>query len=61
MLTQRMIKYTIILVAIFIASAQIIFAQDVKADKQLNDLVSTLTQKVLLNSDQETTCAWNSY
>lgn len=54
MLTQRMIKYTIILVAIFIASSQIIFAQDVKADKQLNELVSTLTQKVLLNSDQET-------
>jgi hypothetical protein len=54
MLSSRLIKNTIILFVIVIAFAQISFAQEVKDSKQITDIVSTLKQKILLNSDQET-------
>ncbi|MFZ2322138.1 MAG: hypothetical protein WAV89_00435 [Ignavibacteriaceae bacterium] len=53
MFYKRLMKNIIILVAIFIASSQFILAQDAKNDKQLNEIVSTLKQKVLLSNDQE--------
>ena len=54
MLTRRMIINTMMLFVILITLSQINFAQDIKDTKQLNETVSTLKQKILLSSDQET-------
>ncbi len=54
MLTRRLIINTMMLFVILITLTQINFAQDIKDTKQLNETVSTLKQKILLSSDQET-------
>ena len=51
---KRLMQNIILLVVMLIASNQFIYAQENKNDNQLNEMVSTLKQKVLLSSDQET-------
>jgi hypothetical protein len=54
MFNIRLMKNTIILFTILIISSQFSFAQEIKSDKQLNEMVSILKQKVLLSDEQET-------
>lgn len=54
MLNSKFIKYFLTFVFSVLILSQITIAQEVKDNKQLNEIVSTLKQKVLLNNDQET-------
>ena len=51
---KRTVQNIILLVVMLIVSNQFIYAQGIKNDTNLSEMVSTLTQKVLLSSDQET-------
>lgn len=54
MFNKSLMKKTILLITFLFISSQILFAQEAKKNQQVNDLVSTLKQKVLLSNDQET-------
>ncbi len=54
MLKIKLINNFLVFVFTAMILSQITFAQETKDNKQLNDLVSTLKQKVLLSNDQET-------
>lgn len=53
MLNIKMINKFLVFTFALLILSQISFAQEAKDNKQLNDIVSTLKQKVLLSNDQE--------